>query len=51
LDDRAQSEALRIYGYNEDHGTILTSEAVIAQINLLLQQKRILTPQLATPSP
>jgi len=51
LDDRAQGEALRIYGYNENHGTILTNEAVIAQINLLLQQKQILTTQLATPSP
>ncbi len=51
LDDRAQGEALRIYGYNENHGTILTNEAVIAQLNLLLQQKQILTTQLATPSP
>ncbi len=35
LDTRAQREAQRIYGYDEDHGSILTSEPVIHQINHL----------------
>ena len=37
LDQRAQKEADRIFGYNEDHGSILFSERVQAQINDLLK--------------
>ena len=36
LDLRAQAEAERVYGFDEDHGSILSSEAVIAQINTIL---------------
>jgi pimeloyl-ACP methyl ester carboxylesterase len=38
LDQRAQKEADRLFGYNEDHGSILFSERVQAQINDLLKQ-------------
>ena len=31
LDERSQAEAIRIYGFNEDHDSILSSEAVMAQ--------------------
>ena len=36
LDIRAQSEAEKVFGYDEDHGSILTSEKVITQVNQLL---------------
>ena len=36
LDQRAQREARRIYGYDEDHGSILRSGEAIAQIIRLL---------------
>ncbi len=36
LDMRAQEEAERLFGYNEDHGTILDSEPVRAKIHWLL---------------
>jgi pimeloyl-ACP methyl ester carboxylesterase len=36
LDMRAQREARRIYGYDEDHGSILTSAEAIAQLTRLL---------------
>jgi pimeloyl-ACP methyl ester carboxylesterase len=36
LDVRAQSEADKVFGYDEDHGSILTSEKVITQVNQLL---------------
>ena len=36
LDMRAQREARRIYGYDEDHGSILTSAEAIAQLSRLL---------------
>jgi pimeloyl-ACP methyl ester carboxylesterase len=36
LDVRAQSEAKKVFGYDEDHGSILTSEGVITQINQLM---------------
>jgi uncharacterized alpha/beta hydrolase family protein len=36
LDMRAQSEAEKMFGYDEDHGSILTSEKVLKQINQLL---------------
>jgi hypothetical protein len=39
LDHRAQSEAERIFGYNEDHGSIIYSERVLSQINNLLNHK------------
>jgi len=36
LDMRAQSEAEKVFGYDEDHGSILTSEKVITRVNQLL---------------
>lgn len=36
LDLRAQAEAERVYGFDEDHGSILLSEAVIDQLNAIL---------------
>jgi hypothetical protein len=36
LDMRAQREARRIYGFDEDHGSILTSAEAIAQLVRLL---------------
>lgn len=36
LDVRAQSEAEKVFGYDEDHGSILTSERVIKKIIKLL---------------
>ena len=36
LDRRAQREARRIYGYDEDHGSILTSDETIADLVRLL---------------
>ncbi len=36
LDLRAQSEAEKVFGYDEDHGSILTSEKVLKQIIQLL---------------
>jgi hypothetical protein len=36
LDLRAQAGAEMVYGFNEDHGSILSSEAVMAQINTIL---------------
>ncbi|MBI5589258.1 MAG: alpha/beta hydrolase [Deltaproteobacteria bacterium] len=36
LDERSQAEAIRIYGFNEDHDSILSSEPVMAQYNALL---------------
>jgi hypothetical protein len=36
LDIRAQREARRIYGYDEDHGSILASAEAIAQLIRLL---------------
>lgn len=36
LDYRAQSEADRIFGYNEDHGSIIYSERYLSQIQELL---------------
>ena len=36
LDMRAQREAQSIFGYEEDHGSILFSEEVLAQINRLV---------------
>ena len=36
LDLRAQAEAERVYGFDEDHGSILSSEPAIAQINAIL---------------
>jgi hypothetical protein len=36
LDQRAQREARRIYGYDEDHGSILTSAEAIDQLARLL---------------
>ena len=42
LDYRAQKEAERIYGYDEDHGSILTSPSVIDQFNrILASQERV----------
>jgi hypothetical protein len=36
LDQRAQEDAERLFGYNEDHGSILESNPVLSQINHLL---------------
>ncbi len=36
LDERSQAEAIKIYGFNEDHDSILSSEPVMAQYNSLL---------------
>jgi len=36
LDYRAQREAEKIFGYDEDHGSILTSPIVIDQFNKIL---------------
>ncbi len=36
LDLRAQAEAERMFGYNEDHGSILFNETVLSKINELL---------------
>jgi len=38
LDRRAQKEAKKIFGYNEDHGSILTDTQVLGQINSLIRQ-------------
>lgn len=37
LDYRAQEEAVRIFGYNEDHVSVLTSKRVLAQFQRLMQ--------------
>ena len=37
LDYRAQMEAVRIFGYNEDHSSVLTSPKVLAQFKKLMQ--------------
>lgn len=37
LDDRAQREAERIFGYNEDHMSVMTSPEVLAQFKALMQ--------------
>ena len=42
LDLRAQREAERVYGYDEDHGSILTSEPVLAEVDQLLSRQRII---------
>jgi hypothetical protein len=39
LDARAQREARRIYGYDEDHGSILASAGAIAQLTRLLSAR------------
>jgi pimeloyl-ACP methyl ester carboxylesterase len=44
LDPRAQREAERIYGYDEDHGSILTSEAALAQIVQLFRSRIVTAP-------
>jgi hypothetical protein len=36
LDIRAQAEAERLFGYDEDHSSILNSEEVLLQINRLM---------------
>lgn len=36
LDLRAQAEADKMFGYNEDHGSILYNESVLSKINDLL---------------
>jgi len=36
LDIRAQHEAQSVFGYNEDHGSILLSDEVLRQINRLM---------------
>ena len=36
LDLRAQAEADKMFGYNEDHGSILYNESVLSKINHLL---------------
>jgi hypothetical protein len=36
LDARSQAEAIKIYGFNEDHDSILSSEPVMAQYHALL---------------
>jgi hypothetical protein len=41
---RAQREARRIYGFDEDHGSILTSAETLAQIVRLLSAPK-LSPQ------
>lgn len=40
MDLRAQNEAVRIYGFNEDHGTILGSKEVLQQISQLLSERK-----------
>jgi pimeloyl-ACP methyl ester carboxylesterase len=40
LDPRAQAEARRMYGFNEDHGSILVSPAVAATVNALLRGEK-----------
>jgi len=37
LDYRAQAEADRLFGYNEDHGSIIYSDRVLSQIDELLK--------------
>ena len=47
LDYRAQREAEKIFGYDEDHGSILTSPIVIDQFNkILASQKPVWQPRM-----
>jgi len=50
LDLRAQSEAEKVFGYDEDHGSILTSENVINQINRLLDNYEGVMNSVRTPA-
>ncbi|MEJ2102677.1 MAG: hypothetical protein P8X68_22300, partial [Desulfobacterales bacterium] len=46
---RAQSEAEKVYGYDEDHGSILTSERVLTRVNQLMDDQNVIRKILRMP--
>ncbi len=44
LDPRAQTAARRVFGFNEDHGGILTSPAVAQVVHTILSGSEVLSP-------
>jgi len=43
LDSRAQQEAIRVYGFNESHSSILESQEMVAFVRKIIRQEIILT--------